>query len=40
MTETTPPPPLNRNAIIGFIAAILALLALCAGDFAHSIDQR
>jgi len=31
MIETTPIPPFNRNAIIGFISAILALLALCAG---------
>lgn len=31
MIETTSVPPLNRKAIIGFIIAMLALLALCAG---------
>ena len=31
MTENTPTPPFNRKAIIGFIIAMLALLALCAG---------
>jgi hypothetical protein len=31
MIETTPIPPFNRKAIIGFITAILALLALCVG---------
>ena len=31
MIETTSVPPFNRKAIIGFIIAMLALLALCAG---------
>jgi hypothetical protein len=31
MIETIPISSLNRKAIIGFISAILALLALCAG---------
>jgi len=31
MIETIPTPSFNRKAIIGFIAAILALLAFCAG---------
>jgi|GEM_PF-1297004 len=31
MIETIPVPPFNRKAIIGFIVAILALLAVCAG---------
>ena len=33
MIETIPVPPFNRKAIIGFLTAILALLALCAGLF-------
>ena len=31
MIETTPSLPFNRKAILGFIIAMLALLALCAG---------
>ncbi len=31
MIETIPIPPFNRKAIIGFIAAMIALLALCMG---------
>jgi hypothetical protein len=31
MIETAPIPPFNRKAIIGFIIAMLALLALCTG---------
>ena len=31
MIETTPVSPLNRKAIVGFIAAMIALLALCIG---------
>jgi len=31
MTDTPPTPPHNRKAIIGFIFALLALLALCTG---------
>ncbi|MEP7134172.1 MAG: DUF4190 domain-containing protein [Chloroflexota bacterium] len=31
MIETTPVPPFNRKAIIGFIAAMIALLVLCIG---------
>jgi len=31
MIETTPVPPFNRKALTGFLAAILALVALCAG---------
>ena len=31
MIETTSTSPLNRKAILGFIIAMLALLALCAG---------
>jgi len=31
MIETTAVPSFNRKAIIGFIAAILAFLALCTG---------
>ena len=31
MIETTPIPPFNRKAILGFILAMLALLALCIG---------
>ena len=31
MIETTPIPSLNRNAITGFISALLAMTALCAG---------
>ncbi len=31
MIETTSVPPFNRKAILGFIIAMLALLALCTG---------
>jgi len=31
MIETTPISEINRKALIGFLAAALALLALCAG---------
>ena len=31
MIETTPVPPFHRKAIIGFVVAILAVLAVCAG---------
>ena len=31
MIETTPVPSFNRKALTGFIAAIIALIALCAG---------
>jgi len=31
MIETTPIPPFNRKAILGFILAMIALLALCIG---------
>jgi len=31
MIETTPIPPFNRKAMIGFILAVLSLLALCIG---------
>lgn len=31
MIETVPIPPFNCKAIIGFIAALVALLALCVG---------
>ena len=31
MIETTPISPFNRKSIIGFIAALIAFLALCAG---------
>jgi hypothetical protein len=31
MIETIPVPPLNRKAVIGILAAILALLAFCSG---------
>jgi FtsH-binding integral membrane protein len=31
MIETTPIPPFNRKAVLGFILAMLALLALCIG---------
>ena len=31
MIETTPNPSFNRKSIIGFIAALIAFLALCAG---------
>ena len=31
MIETIPVPPFNRKAIIGFVIAILALLAVCVG---------
>src|SRR5262245_3857207 len=31
MIETAPLAPLNRKAIVGFIIALLAVLALCAG---------
>jgi FtsH-binding integral membrane protein len=31
MIETTPISPFNRKAIIGFITALIAFLALCAG---------
>jgi predicted MFS family arabinose efflux permease len=31
MTETTPISPFNRKSILGFIAAIISLLALCVG---------
>jgi len=31
MIETTPISPFNRKSILGFIAALIAFLALCAG---------
>ena len=31
MSETTPISPFNRKSILGFIAALIAFLALCAG---------